>query len=98
MRLFIGLLLLPAAFAQDGAALYDKHCAACHSPGLGRAPRREILKQMSPESVQAALTQGMMTTQGSPLSNAEIRALSIFISGKQYGAEEMPKRAFCTGA
>jgi polyvinyl alcohol dehydrogenase (cytochrome) len=98
MRLFIALLLVPAAFAQDGAALYDKHCAACHSPGLGRAPRREILKQMSPESVQAALTQGMMTTQGSPLSNAEIRALSIFISGKQYGAEEMPKRAFCTGA
>src|SRR5579864_8378967 len=98
MRFLTPLLLASCAFAQDGGAIYEKRCAACHDPGIGRAPRRDVLRQMSPESVQAALTQGLMTMQGSALSNAQIRAVSLFVTGKPFGAEEMPKQAFCTGA
>ena len=52
---FVGL-----AFAGDGPALYKQHCAACHDRGVGRAPRPDALKLMSPESVQVALTTGRL--------------------------------------
>ncbi len=97
LRLLACLLLVSAAIAQDGAAIYERRCGGCHNPGLGRAPRRDVLRQMSPESVEAALTQGMMTTQGGALSNADIRAVAAFVTGKPYGGESMPRQAFCTG-
>src|SRR5690349_11546134 len=97
MRFPVCLLLMSTAIAQDGASIYQKRCAACHNAGSGRAPRREVLSQMSPESIRSALSQGMMTAQGSALSTAEIRAVSTFLTGKQYGGEEMPKQAFCPG-
>ena len=53
------------AVAEDGSAVYKKRCAGCHDNGMGRAPRPEALKLMSPESVQSALTNGMMMIQES---------------------------------
>lgn len=95
MRLSICLLLAVTASAQDGDALYERHCSACHDKGVGRAPRRDALKRMSPESVLAALTNGTMTSQGRVLNAAEIRSVSTFVTGKSFGSEGMPARAFC---
>lgn len=48
MKLALGVLLLGsalAAHAQDGAALYGQHCAACHQPdGAGTAGLAPALK------------------------------------------------------
>ena len=53
--LALSLILLTApAFAQDGAALYRRDCAACHDMGADRAPTRETLQAMAAERVLSA--------------------------------------------
>ena len=84
------------ALAEDGSAVYKKRCAGCHDNGVGRAPRPEALKLMSPESVQSALTNGMMMIQGILMTNAEIRSVAEFVTEKPFGGEAMPKQAFCS--
>jgi len=95
MRMFIGLLLAALALADDGAAVYKQRCAACHDNGVGRAPRADALKQMSPENVQTALTSGVMMVQGILMTNEEVRTVSEFVTGKKFSAEELPRQAFC---
>lgn len=98
MRFSIALLLSALACAEDGAAVYKQRCASCHDGGVGRAPNREALKQMSPENVQLALTSGIMMIQGIVMSTEEIRAVSEFVTAKSFGGEAMPKQAFCRAA
>jgi polyvinyl alcohol dehydrogenase (cytochrome) len=93
VRLLVALLFVLAAAAQEGGAIYKKHCSACHDQGAGRAPRPEVLKQMSPEGVKNALTEGAMALQGIALSTAEIRSVSEFVTGKPFGSEEASKGA-----
>ena len=59
-----------AAFAQDGGAVYQKHCAQCHDGGVARAPQPAALKLMTPERVLAALTNGKMAEQGKTLDGS----------------------------
>jgi polyvinyl alcohol dehydrogenase (cytochrome) len=54
------------------------------------------LKRISPESVEMALTSGMMTIQGIGLSAAQLRSVATFVTGQSFGTEAMPKRAFCS--
>ncbi len=95
------LKLLPCLFvtlvasAQDGAAIYSKRCAECHDKGLGRAPLRDAMKQMSPRAVMDALTSGEMASQAKGLSSAEMLAVSEFVTGKALGSDEVPPRGFC---
>ncbi|MBZ5600698.1 MAG: PQQ-binding-like beta-propeller repeat protein [Acidobacteriia bacterium] len=84
--------------AEDGAALYKQRCSGCHEGGVGRAPKPDALKLMSPEGVQTSLTSGMMMIQGILMTTAEVRAVSEFVTGKAFGGEAMPKRAFCTAS
>ena len=95
MRAFVVLLFVAAGFGEDGSAVYQQRCAGCHDNGVGRAPRPEALKSMSPESVQSALTNGMMMIQGIVMTNAEIRTVAEFVTAKPFGGEELPKQAFC---
>ena len=95
MRSLVLLISVCAAFGEDGSAIYKKRCAACHDNGVGRAPLPDALKRMSPESVENALTSGMMTIQGIGMTVAEFRAVAEFVTAKQFGAELLPKQAFC---
>jgi polyvinyl alcohol dehydrogenase (cytochrome) len=53
---------------------------------------------MSPENVLFALKAGSMVQQGSGMSEAEMRAVSEFASGKKLGESPFPKEAFCSDA
>lgn len=81
------------ASRPDGEAIYKDTCAACHDNAEPdpkapvRAPDRETLKQKSPESVFAAFINGAMVLQGKDLSDAEKRAVAVYISGKPFGSE-----------
>jgi polyvinyl alcohol dehydrogenase (cytochrome) len=80
-----------AAFGADdsaGGAVYQKHCAQCHDVGVARAPQPAAMKAMTPERVLAALTSGKMAEQGKALTTAEARAVSMFVTGKSFGAVE----------
>ncbi len=90
------LFVLPLC-AQDGSALFQQRCATCHETGVNRAPQTAALKQMSAENVLFALKGGSMAQQGAGMSEAELRAVSEFVSGKKVGESPFPKEAFCGG-
>jgi polyvinyl alcohol dehydrogenase (cytochrome) len=83
------------AWAQDGAALFEKHCTSCHRPGTNtRAPLRDALARMPRAAILAALETGSMKTQGSALTAAERRAVAEFLSTASTIAET--RTVFCT--
>jgi polyvinyl alcohol dehydrogenase (cytochrome) len=75
------------AQAPDGAAVYQKSCASCHQqPAAGsRAPTRDVLATIAPESILTSLTTGNMFRQGSELTEAERRAVAGFLAGRPVG-------------
>ena len=84
--------------AEDGAAIYQKHCAGCHDSGAARVPGREALKRLSPERILTSLEGGTMMMMGARRSASERRAVAEFLAAKPFGREplEAPSRsAFC---
>lgn len=67
----------------DGAKLYAEHCAVCHDNPEGRTPPKSIIARKAPDEVIAALTTGVMKTQASGLKPLEIRALAVYLTGKE---------------
>jgi polyvinyl alcohol dehydrogenase (cytochrome) len=82
-----GLVLLMAAVsvtaaaaqtpaADDADAIYKTRCASCHETGVPRAPNRDGLRRLAPETITAALTTGSMRVQGQELSLAQVQLLA----------------------
>lgn len=88
------LLATPAILlAQDGAALYRRHCATCHEAGAQtRAPSREALRQLTPERIISALESiaSPMANMGLARTREERRAVARYLSGKPFGTEKPP--------
>ena len=82
-----------------GAQVYQGTCAACHNAGVGRAPLRLLLQDMTPEAIHTVLTQGAMRPQAAALSEEQKRAVAEYISGRKLGSAN-PATALnmCTGA
>jgi polyvinyl alcohol dehydrogenase (cytochrome) len=94
MRAIPLFMIACGAWAQDGAALFEKHCTSCHRPGTDtRAPLREALARMPRPAILAALETGSMKTQGAALTAAERRTLVEFLSTASTTAE--PRAGFC---
>jgi len=92
-----------SAFAQapDGAAVYQKACAACHEQPApdSRAPNRERLRDFAPETIVTALISGNMFRQGSQLTEVEKRAVAGFVAGRAVGTAPPPSTVGrCTSA
>tara|TARA_R110002110_G_scaffold205066_1_gene416616 strand:- start:3331 stop:5232 length:1902 start_codon:yes stop_codon:yes gene_type:complete len=66
----------------DGAALFEQHCAECHSGKVSKAPQISLLQIMSPGSVLRAMEAGVMRTQAAALSGQERRAIAEHLTGK----------------
>ena len=75
-----------AAQGINPEAIYKDSCAQCHDEPQGRTPSKAALKDRSPDTILAALTNGSMSMQGLTLSVAEKRALAEYLSGKPFGA------------
>jgi polyvinyl alcohol dehydrogenase (cytochrome) len=84
---------------QPGQATFEKVCAICHttivsraSPtskvdeAISRALPRETMRQLSAETVLAAITTGKMKVQGAALSDDERRAVAQYAAGSPFGA------------
>jgi polyvinyl alcohol dehydrogenase (cytochrome) len=74
----------------DGARIYKEQCATCHGVANVRAPDRDALKAMTPESIVASLVSGTMAVQGQALSAAEKRVVAEFLSGKPFESGPRP--------
>lgn len=83
-------VLTSSAWAQDyteGGEIYTTRCAACHEMPIADAahppPPRNVLGEMAPNTVYNALSQGVMRMQASGLSEAQMRAVSEFLTGAE---------------
>ena len=68
------------------AQLYQQKCAMCHDHPQDRIPPLFLIKRRSAEDVIQTLTSGVMKQQAAGISAEQIRALAIFLTGKQPGA------------
>ena len=97
--LSIFLLTTSHALAQDGAALYQRDCAACHDAGVDRAPARDALRTLAAERVLSAMESGPMVSMASRINGAERRAIAQFVTGKSLSARDLsttpPQSAMC---
>ncbi len=67
------------------AQIYEQRCALCHENPVDRIPPRFLIARRSAEDVMQTLTTGKMKQQATGLSADQIRALAIFLTGKQPG-------------
>jgi len=65
------LIFSLALSAQDGAAIYKRHCATCHDAAAERVPPFAALKEMSVAAIRASLESGKMREQAAALTAAE---------------------------
>ncbi|PEQ12844.1 pyrrolo-quinoline quinone [Novosphingobium sp. PC22D] len=85
-----------AAQFPEGAAIYEKHCAACHDGGALRAPARIIIGNMTPAAIHASLVEGVMQMQGNALSDKQKIEVAQYLSGQVYADEAaLPEPKFC---
>ncbi len=72
-----------AALSTRGETVFKTACASCHDPEIGHAPSREQLASFAPDRVVAALTSGVMKPMATSLSEADMRAVSTYLTGRQ---------------
>jgi polyvinyl alcohol dehydrogenase (cytochrome) len=75
------------AAAQDGAAAFRTHCATCHLeasalPSGSPVPSVETLRTFAPEAILNSMLNGRMRIQGTPLGDANRRAVAEFLGGR----------------
>jgi polyvinyl alcohol dehydrogenase (cytochrome) len=77
----VAALTCTAADDPFGAAIYKKHCAACHdSPEPGtRVPSKAALRKMPAATILRALETGVMVQQSAALTRIEKRAVANFL-------------------
>jgi polyvinyl alcohol dehydrogenase (cytochrome) len=80
--------LAQGALAQNGSALFEKHCSLCHRPNsTTRAPLTDALARMPRDAIVASLETGSMKTQGAALSASERRTVAGFLSSVNAAVE-----------
>ncbi len=88
--------LLTHAEKDNGAALFEQHCASCHGNQTdGRVPTRVNLSFMNPLALLAAMESGSMRVQASALTADQKRALAEGITRKNLADLTIPQPAFC---
>ena len=65
---------------MPGAALYAEHCAACHEGGVSRSPTLNFLELLTPQSVYASMTEGIMQPQSAHLSDGQRTHIAEYIT------------------
>jgi polyvinyl alcohol dehydrogenase (cytochrome) len=67
------------------AEIYRQRCAVCHDTPQDRVPPLFLIRRRSAEDVMQTLTSGSMKQHASGLNTDQIRALAVFLTGKQPG-------------
>ena len=77
-----------SAQTPDGAQIFQRRCAACHSGAAdARAPGPDALRLRTPDAVVESLVNGAMRVQGAQMSGADRRAVAEYVTGKAIGGD-----------
>ena len=82
----------------DGELVYRQQCARCHEGGTGRMASSEELRERTADQIYGTLNFGLMRRQGLDLSDAERRAVAMYLSGGVISdppIEQIPQSAWC---
>ena len=75
--------------SEEGAALYQQHCASCHSNPIAKASALSTLRAMSYERLLGSMTDGSMRQQSAGMNAAQVEELARYLS-----RESMDPRAW----
>lgn len=92
------LMMAPLSQAQDGEALYEQYCAACHNNPADRAPNRLALSDYNPNAIFHALNAGIMQTQAASLSDDDKIAVAEFLTGSSYNRDRIERFTACSSS
>ena len=76
---------------MPGQPLYVEHCASCHDGAVAKAPHRDMLAMMTPATVLAALTSGVMREPAAMLGDADRASVAEYLTGRLL-SEAGPRR------
>jgi polyvinyl alcohol dehydrogenase (cytochrome) len=84
--LTLALSATPVLAQPNGAELYARACAQCHesSDTEIRAPKRDVMRAMTPEAILRALESGSMKPFAQALSPVERSAVAVHIAGRAF--------------
>lgn len=85
--LFVSATASAQSFGVGGLLPFEQKCGSCHiKPEAGsRAPAREQLQGQPPETIYAAMTTGGMAPMAVGLTEAQLRAIAEYVSGRGFG-------------
>jgi polyvinyl alcohol dehydrogenase (cytochrome) len=72
-------LAADAGVARPGAAAYGARCAQCHDNAVYKAPAKSFLQLMAPDAIYSALSDGVMQTQATGLTDEEKRQVADYL-------------------
>ena len=98
--LLAGTAAAQAPPGHPGEAIYKAACAACHdNPEQTRAPAKTTLGRMRYQTINFALTKGIMRDQAAALSDRDRAQLIDYLTGRPRETQETWSQALaCTGA
>lgn len=81
-----------------GRPLFEANCAMCHMGGVPKAPLPAFLAMVPPDSIVAALTDGVMRNQGAMLTAEQKIQVAEYITRTPYASYHRPAPPkACTG-
>ena len=83
--------------ALPGAALYARHCLACHAGQVYKAPHTSWLEMMPARTIYRAMTEGLMQVQAAELSDTEKRQVVEYLLQEPFSDAQMnlPPLNYC---
>jgi polyvinyl alcohol dehydrogenase (cytochrome) len=75
---------------HPGNALYQEHCAACHSQAVPRAPHLSFLQMLPGDMILHTLNEGAMQAMATKLSEKEKQQVAEFIAGSTESKKQYP--------
>jgi len=78
----------PRLGTESGFGIFQQKCMICHGKADApeKAPDPQVLRQLAPERILDALTNGVMKIQGQALSDEEKRRVAESVSGRLLGS------------
>lgn len=73
--------------APSGQAIYEQRCAVCHGGAVETAPALSVLESMNADDLEYALTQGVMSVQGSSLTEEERARVIEYLAAEEIDHE-----------
>ena len=80
---------------HPGNALYQTHCAHCHTQVVPRAPHLSFLQMMSADMILHTLNEGAMQAMATKLNAQEKQQVTEFIAGSTDSRKQFPLK-MCT--